>query len=91
MKDMKARQSLFETVLYPFAELNSSALDSVLRRHDLIATAPNRKEVRRRLASAGDRFGRRSDADKSMAKAGLKRKRRLSDLLGGQAVYDDID
>lgn len=91
MKDMKARQSLFETVLYPFAELNSSALDSVLRRHDLIATAPNRKEVRRRLASAGDRFGRRSHADKSMAKAGLKRKRRLSDLLGGQAVYDDID
>ena len=90
--ETKARQRLFESVIYPMAELNAQALDLILRRHQLLATAPDRNEVRLRLGNAADRLDRRPAADQAMVKANLKKRRpRAADILGGDAKYDDID
>ena len=92
VEDVAVRQQLFRSVLYPMTELNVGALELVLRKPALLATAPNRSEVRRKLEAAADKAGKRPAAENAMSKAGLKKRRRKpSDLLGVEPKYDDVD
>lgn len=83
-------ERLFESVLFPMLHLNAGAFSTVLRYPSLWSNPPDRRRMRTKLLEAAARHGKTGDANRAMARAGLRRRKPLTGFLG-TPDYEDVD